>query len=145
VKSAKEEIGVSENRILGLRRWVKEGTLTPIKFSEWTTPIVPIVKGDKSVRIRGDYKVIVNRVSKLDNYSIPKTKDFYATLGGGEQFTKLDKSQAYQQLELDDESKKFTTINTHKGLFQYNRLAFGISSAPGIFQRRMENLLQGIL
>ena len=52
--------------------------------------------------------------------------------------------QAYQQLKLDEESKKFTTINTHKGLFQYNRLPFGVSSSPGIFQRAIENLLQGI-
>ena len=67
-----------------------------------------------------------------------------ATLGGGNKFTKLDMSQAYQQLELEESSKKFTTINTHKGLYQYNRLPFGVSSAPGIFQRTMENLLQGI-
>ena len=53
-------------------------------------------------------------------------------------------SQAYQQLLLDEDSKKYTTINTHKGLYQYNRLPFGVSSAPGIFQRTMENLLQGI-
>jgi len=53
-------------------------------------------------------------------------------------------SQTYQQLLLDDESKQYTTINTHKGLFQYNRLPYGISSAPGIFQRNMENLLQNI-
>ena len=49
-------------------------------------------------------------------------------------------SQAYQQLLLDEESKQYTTINTHKGLFQYNRLPYGISSAPGIFQRNMELL-----
>ena len=59
-------------------------------------------------------------------------------------FTKLDMSQAYQQLLLDEKSKKFTTINTHKGLYQYNRLPFGVSSAPRIFQCTMENLLQGI-
>ena len=53
-------------------------------------------------------------------------------------------SQAYQQLLLDEDSKKYVVINTHKGLFRYNRLPFGISSAPGIFQRVMECLLQGI-
>ena len=47
-------------------------------------------------------------------------------------------------MQLDDESKQYTTINTHKGLFQYTRLPYGISSAPGIFQRNMENLLQNI-
>ena len=94
--------------------------------------------------ICGDYKCTINQVSKLDNYPIPKTEDLLATLGGGNKFTKLDMSQAYQQLLLDEESKKFTTINTHKGLYQYNRLPFGVSSAPRIFQRTMENLLQGI-
>jgi len=53
----------------------------------------------------------------------------------------IDLSQAYLQLPLDDELKKFVVINTHKGLF---RLPFGISASPGIFQRVMDNLLQGI-
>lgn len=45
---------------------------------------------------------------------------------------------------MDEESRQYVTINTHKGLFRYNRLPFGVSSAPSIFQRIMENLLQGI-
>ena len=80
----------------------------------------------------------------MDSYPIPKVEDLLATLGGGEKFTKLDMSQAYQQLQVDDESKQYTTINTRKGLFQYTRLPYGISSGPGIFQRNMENLLQNI-
>ena len=75
---------------------------------------------------------------------MPKVEDLLATLGGGEKFTRLDLSQAYQQLQLDGESKQYTTINTHKGLFQYTCLPCKISSAPGIFQRNMENLLQNI-
>ena len=59
-------------------------------------------------------------------------------------FTKLDLSQAYQQLKLDTESRKYVVINTHKGLFRYTRLPFSISSAPGIFQKDMESLLHGI-
>ena len=55
-----------------------------------------------------------------------------------------DLSSAYQQLELEEDSKQYTVINTHRGLFRFNRLPFGISSAPGIFQRTMENLLNGI-
>ena len=53
-------------------------------------------------------------------------------------------SQAYQQIELEEESRKYVVVNTHKGLFRYNRLLFGLSSAPGIFQRVMESLLKGI-
>ena len=65
-------------------------------------------------------------------------------LEGGKIFTKLDLSQAYQKLKLDAESQRYLVINTHKGLFRYTGLPFGISSAPGIFQKAMETLLQGI-
>ncbi|KAJ8351825.1 hypothetical protein SKAU_G00233010 [Synaphobranchus kaupii] len=103
-----------------------------------------IEQADGSVCLCGDYKLTVNQVSKLDAYPIPKIEDLFATLTGGQSFTKLDMSQAYQQLLLDDKSKEYLTVNTHKGLYRYNRLAFGVSSAPGIFQRTMENILRGL-
>ena len=56
----------------------------------------------------------------------------------------MDLASAYLQIPLDKQSKEYTTINTHKGLYCYNRLPFGVASAPSIFQRTMENLLQGI-
>ena len=124
-----------------LERLVEAGILQPVQYSEWAAPIVPVVKENGNVRICGDYKMTINKVSKLDNYPIPKTEDLFATLNGGQQFTKLDMSQAYQQLMLDEESKVYTTINTHKGLFRYTRLPFGVSSAPGIYQQVMDNLL----
>ena len=86
----------------------------------------------------------VNQVSKLDRYPIPRIEDLFANLKKGKSFTTLDLSQAYQQLTLDEESRKCVVINTHKGLFTYTRLPYGISSAPGIFQRVMDNLLQGL-
>ena len=120
-----------------LDRLVAEGTLVPVEYSDWATPIMAVVKSDrKSVRICGDFKVTVNPVSQLYRYPIPKIEDIFATLEGGKTFTKLDLSQAYQQLKLDAESQKYLVINTHKGLFRYTRLPFGISSAPGIFQKQ---------
>ena len=74
----------------------------------------------------------VNPVSKLDRYPIPRIEDLFANLKKGKSFTTLDLSQAYQQLTLDEESRKCVVINTHKGLFKYTRLPYGISSAPGI-------------
>ena len=47
-------------------------------------------------------------------------------------------------MEMSDESKKYLTINTHKELYQFNRLVFGAASAPTIWQRSMEQILQGI-
>ena len=77
----------------------------------------------------------MNPVSTLDKYPIPKIEDLFSTLAGGKVFSNIDLSQAYQQLPLADESKQYVVINTHKGLFRFTRLPFGVSSAPGIFQR----------
>ena len=57
---------------------------------------------------------------------------------------KLDLANAYLQLPLEDKSRRYVTINAHKGLFKYNRLSFGVASAPAIFQRTIESLLQGM-
>ena len=62
---------------------------------------------------------------------------------GGKYFSKLDLAQAYLQLPPDDASRKYIIINTQKGLYQCTQLPFGVASVPSIFQRAMENLLQG--
>ena len=89
--------------------------MEPVQFTEWAAPIVPIVKYDKSIRICGDYKVTVNQPVNLDNYHILK-----GALNGSDMLSKLDMSQAYKQIQLENQSKKFTTVNTYKGLFQFN-------------------------
>ncbi|XP_055721195.1 uncharacterized protein K02A2.6-like [Salvelinus fontinalis] len=125
-------------------RLLAEDIIVPVKFSEWAAPVVPILKPDGSIRLCGDYKLTVNRVSSLEQYPIPKVEDLLSTLTGGQQFTKLDMSHAYQQVLMDKASQKYLTINTHRGMFTYKRLPFGVSSAPAIFQRTMEGILQGI-
>uniref|UniRef100_A0AAZ3NPL7 ribonuclease H n=1 Tax=Oncorhynchus tshawytscha TaxID=74940 RepID=A0AAZ3NPL7_ONCTS len=92
----------------------------------------------------GDYKVTVNRCILPEEYPLPNAQDLFATLAVGKVFSKLDLAFAYQQLKLDPESEQYLTINTHKGLFRFNRLAYGISTAPVIFQHTMDQILDGI-
>ena len=127
-----------------IERLVNAGVLEPIQFSEWATPVVPVLKHDGTVRLCGDYKLTVNQVAKTDTYPLPRIEDLFASLTGGRVFSKIDLAQAYLQVPLDEESKKLVVINTHKGLYRFNRLPFGVSAAPSIFQRTMENLLQGL-
>ncbi len=117
-----------------------QGDIEPVQFSEWAAPVVPVVKQDGSILLCGDYKVTVNTVAKPDTYPLPRI----ASLANGKSFTKLDLAHAYHQISLTEESKVLTTVNTHKGLFRYNRLPFGVSAAPSIFQRTMESLMQGL-
>ena len=81
-----------------------------------------MLKPNGDVRICGDYRLTVNQCAIVDQYPIPRIEELFSTLAGGKIFSKLDMSQAYCQLPLNDESKPLTTINTQKGLFQYNRL-----------------------
>lgn len=99
---------------------------------------------DGSIRICGDYKLTVNRVSRVDQYPISKVENLFAQLNGGQHFTKLAMSHAYQQVVLEEEFRKLVTINTHKGLYTYTHLPFGVASSPAILQRTMEGILGGI-
>ena len=105
---------------------------------------MPVPKKDGTVRICGDYKVTLNSALLIDQYALPKPSDLMACLTGGQKFSKLDLTSAYQQILLDDDSAKLVTINTHQGLYEYSRLPFGVASAPAIFQRAMDGILQGI-
>ena len=127
-----------------ISRLQDQGIIEPVRFSDWAAPVVPVVKSDGRIRLCGDYKVTINRASKIDKYPLPRIDDLLTTLAGGKRFSKLDLAHAYLQVPLDLDSKKFTTINTHKGLYQYTRLPFCISSAPAIFQRIMENILRDV-
>ena len=84
--------------------------------------------------------------SCLGNQSAPTTRpeELFAMLSGGKKFTTLDLSQAYTHILLDDASSGYVTINTHKGLYKYKRLPYGVASAPAVFQKLIENVLSGI-
>ena len=127
-----------------LQREIDQGILLPVECSEFASPIVPVMKPDGKVRICADFKQTLNPNIMVDAFPLPRIEKLFAKLSGGVKFTKLDLSQAYLQFPLDEESQKLCTINTHRGLLQYTRLPFGVSPAVGVFQRRMESLLQGI-
>ena len=77
----------------------------------------------------------------VDQYPTPRPSDLFSTLAGGQKFSELDLSDAYNQLKLDPERQKYLVINTHKGLFRFCRLPLGVSCAPAIFQRVLNYVL----
>lgn len=126
-----------------LENLVSEGVLTKVDHSEWATPIVPVVKR-KKIRICGDFKVTINPVLDIDEHPLPTIDELFASMAGGIKFSKIDLSQAYLQLEVRPEDRHLLTLSTHKGLYRCNRLMYGVASAPAIWQREMEKILQGI-
>ena len=85
-----------------------------------------------------------NQAVIVDPHRILRIEDIFAKMEGGTLYTELDLSHAYLQVRLDDSAKEYLIINIHRGLYEYTRLPFGVSSAPTIFQRTMESTLQGL-
>lgn len=120
---------------------VKSGVLIQVDSSDWGTPLVPILKPSGDLRVCGDYKVTINKFLVDFKYPLPLIDQIYASMQGGQLFSKLDLSNAYNQLVLDNESQKLCTWSTHKGMFRMTRLPFGVKTAAAIFQKTLEGLL----
>lgn len=75
---------------------------------------------------------------------IPKVDVTLAQLSGASVFSKLDANSGFWQIHLSDDSKLLPTIITPFGRYSFNKLPFRISSAPEIFQKRMQNIREGL-
>nr|XP_037290137.1 uncharacterized protein K02A2.6-like [Rhipicephalus microplus] len=122
----------------------KQDILEPTQHAKMATPLVWAHKKDRTFRVCGDYRSTVNAVVKKTAHLLPTTVQVSAKLPDGTTFSTLDLYQAYQQLRVDDGTAALLTVNTIKGLFKVNRLPFGVSAAPAIFQWMMETTLAGI-
>ncbi|XP_012936958.1 uncharacterized protein K02A2.6 [Aplysia californica] len=111
--------------------------------TDWCAPIVPVRKRSCSVRICTDLKKL-NLSMKRERFMLPTLDDILYKLGGSNKSSKLDATSSFWQLALDDDSAKLTTFITLFGRYFYRRLCFGITSAPEIFQRTMQDILAGI-
>ncbi|XGW28165.1 hypothetical protein V3C99_008177 [Haemonchus contortus] len=125
-------------------RLVQEGVLTAVDHSDWAAPIVVVKKSNGSIRLCADYSTGLNDSLSLHQHPLPTTEEIFTKLNGGQLFSQIDLADAYLQIEVDEVSKELLTINTHRGLFRYNRLPFGVKSAPGIFQQIIDSMIAGL-
>ena len=133
---------IRKNYEESLDKLERQGIIEKVEFSEWASPVVPVKKPSGEIRLCGDYSGTINKHIISDVYPLPTLEDIVNKIGYGEHFTKLDLSQAFHQFPLEENSKKYTIINTLKGLYQYTRLVFGVPSATAICQRYLETLFE---
>ncbi len=125
-------------------RLLAEGVIRSTNYSQWAAPVVVVKKPNGTIRLCADFSTGLNDALEPHQYPLPSMEGIFASLNGGTIFSQLDLSDAYLQIEVEEESKELLTIHTHRGLFQYNRLPFGVKVAPGMFQQIMDQLLAGI-
>ena len=120
---------------------LESGVIRPSN-SPWSSPVVLVKKPDGTFRICVDYRKL-NSVTVSDVYPLPRIADALDTLGTAkpQYFSTLDLQSGYWQVEMSEESKQYTAFTTHCGLYEYNRLPFGLKNGPSTFQRLMESVL----
>ena len=124
-----------------LEKMENAGIIERVESSEWASPIVVAVKpGRRHVRVCGDYTA-VNKLIQKQTYLSPSIETAFAKMSNKKFFCKLDLSDAYYQIRLEEKSKEVTTINTPFGRYRFNRLPYGIKNFPAVLQREMEKMI----
>lgn len=122
----------------------RNGIIQKVDSARWATPIVPVKKQGNKVRLCGDYKITVNPRIVVEEYPLPTIEELFASMAGGEKFTKIDLTKAYLQLEVHEDDREILTLSTHRGLYKPTRLMYGIASGPAKWQREIEQILKDI-
>ena len=126
-----------------LKEMEREGHLAKVtQPTDWVNSMVVSSRGDK-IRIcldPGD----LNKAVKREHYPIPTVEEISAKIPDAKVFTVLDAKSGYLQMKLDYESSLLTTMNTPIGRYRWLKVPFGIKSAPEMYQRTMNEMLEGI-
>ena len=111
--------------------------------TDWCAGLVVVPKSNGQVRICVDLTKLNESVCR-ERHLLPSVEQILAQLEGAKVFSKLDANSGFWQIELAPESAKLTTFISPFGRFCFNRLPFGITSAPEHFQKRMSSILAGL-
>ena len=119
---------------------LEAGVISPSN-SPWASPIVVVPKKDGSKRLCVDYRRGVNKVLKSNSYPLPDISDILSSLYKAKYFSCVDLKSGYWQVEVAPEDREKTAFVCHRGLYEFNVMPFGLSSAPPIFQELMNKVL----
>ena len=104
----------------------RQGIISPVEFAKCASPVVWVKKPNGRYRLCVDFKATLNSNIQADSYPLPTIEEIMGRMGNAKKFAKIDLKSAYWQIALDEKSKSYSVINTHKGLFVLNRLQMGM-------------------
>lgn len=88
-----------------------------------------------------DYRTLNERTIK-DSYALPRLEEIFDCLNGAQYFTTLDMKSGYHQIEIEESHKQRTAFTLGPfGLWEFNKMAFGLTNSPATYQRAMTECL----
>uniref|UniRef100_A0A7I4XWY3 RNA-directed DNA polymerase n=1 Tax=Haemonchus contortus TaxID=6289 RepID=A0A7I4XWY3_HAECO len=131
-----KELDEHINRLLRAGRIVESDT-------PWVHNTVLVKKKDGSLRVCLDFRPL-NEVTIPDHYPLPRIDDILSKISGHKYYTTLDLASGYMQLLLSPESQEKCGWITHRGIYQFVYLPFGLKNAGAYFCRAMSRILAGL-
>jgi hypothetical protein len=116
-----------------------QGILVPSN-SQYASPVCAIKKGERDHRLVVDARKI-NAITESDAYPAPTIDTILNSMNGAAYFSIIDLKQAFNQIKLHKNSRKYAAIVTEDGLFEFTRVNFGGKNSGAIFQRTMDHVL----
>ena len=123
-----------------LQDLLEKGVIRPSE-SNYASPIVLVRKKSGDLRMCVDYRKL-NQKTKRDQYPLPRIEESLEALQGAKYFSTIDLASAYNQVEVAHQDRHKTAFTTPMGLFEYNRMPFGLQNAPATFQRLMQGVFR---
>ena len=144
IKQAPRRLAPHRRRLVDeeVDKMLEGGVIEPAT-GPWAAPVVLVKKKDGTMRFCVDYRRL-NSATIKDAYPLPRIDDSLDTLGGSRWFSTMDLVSGYWQVAMAPEDREKTAFSTHRGLFQFTVMPFGLCNAPGTFERLMEVAMRGL-
>ena len=135
----------AENKVVEeqVKTMLANGAIRP-SSSPYRNPIFVLWKKDGTGRFILDARKL-NTTLVNDTFPLPYIRDMLDALKGAKWFSHLDLVSGYWQIVLAEDDRSKTAFATRNGLYEFNVLPFGISTAPAAFQRMLQEVLQPVL
>ncbi|GFX34693.1 retrovirus-related Pol polyprotein from transposon 17.6 [Trichonephila clavipes] len=115
-----------------IEEWLNESIIRP-STSEYTSPIVMVKKKDESSRMCIDYRKLNQKLVK-DKFPLPIIEDVLDTLQEAKVYSTLDLRNGFFHVDVDEDCRKYTSFIVPDGQFEFDKVPFGLSTSPGVFQ-----------